>query len=64
MYERTWSVAGTSIIVIPLLYVDILMADKHELEKFGDDYKHYMQKVSRINFLLGIIRQLRRKREK
>jgi len=31
--------------------------------KFGDDYKRYMQKVPRMNFMLGIIRLLRRKKE-
>ncbi|MCK4457034.1 MAG: isoprenylcysteine carboxylmethyltransferase family protein, partial [Thermoplasmata archaeon] len=31
------------------------------LVKFGDDYKRYMQKVPRMNFLLGILRLLRRK---
>ena len=36
--------------------------DRHLIEKFGDDYKRYMQKVPRINLLLGIIRLLRKKR--
>ena len=35
--------------------------ERSNLEKFGDDYKRYMQKVPRMNFLLGIIRLLRRK---
>ena len=30
--------------------------------KFGDDYKRYMQKVPRVNFLVGLIRWLRRGR--
>jgi protein-S-isoprenylcysteine O-methyltransferase Ste14 len=30
------------------------------MEKFGDDYKAYMKKVPRANFLLGIIRRFRR----
>lgn len=39
-------------------------AEEHLIAKFGDDYKHYMEKVPRINFVLGVIRLLqRRKRE-
>jgi len=52
------------IIAISLMYIDILKADKHEIEKFGDEYKEYMKRVPRINFILGIIRLLIRKRKK
>jgi len=39
-------------------------SEEHLIAKFGDDYKRYMQKVPRINFVLGVIRLLqRRKRE-
>lgn len=51
--------------IIPLTYIDLIKADKGAIEKFGDDYKAYMKKVPRANFLLGIIRLLqRRKRER
>ena len=35
--------------------------ERSNIEKFGEDYKRYMQKVPRMNFLLGVIRLLRRK---
>jgi len=39
-------------------------SEQHLIAKFGDDYKRYMQKVPRINFVLGVIWLLqRRKRE-
>lgn len=41
----------------------VLKADKGLIEKFGNDYKHYIQKVPSVNFLLGIIRLQRRSRE-
>ena len=41
--------------------IGVLKADKGLIEKFGDDYKHYMQKVPRMNFSLGLIRLLRRR---
>jgi protein-S-isoprenylcysteine O-methyltransferase Ste14 len=59
LVSQTWLVAVMGVVVIPLLYVDILMADKYEVEKFGDEYRRYMKKVPRVNFLLGIIRLLR-----
>lgn len=62
LISQNWLIAAMSVVAIPLLYVDILMADKHEVEKFGDAYKRYMKKVPRTNFLLGIIRLLRRRK--
>ena len=50
--------------IIPLTYIDLLRADKRLVVKFGDDYKYYMQKVPRANFLLGIIRYLQRRNRK
>ena len=51
-------------VVVALLYIDILLTDKHEIEKFGDEYKLYMKRVPRTNFLLGIIRSYLRIRKK
>jgi len=51
-----WIVICLGIPVIPLIYVDLINADKDGIKKFGDDYKQYMQRVPRANFLLGIIR--------
>ncbi len=44
------------LIVIPLLYFDILNADKQNIAKFGEEYKEYMKNVPGINFILGLIR--------
>jgi protein-S-isoprenylcysteine O-methyltransferase Ste14 len=65
-----WAIAGIllfqhgvvillGIPIIPLTYIDLIRADKDVIEKFGDDYTSYMKKVPRANFLLGIIRYLR-----
>jgi protein-S-isoprenylcysteine O-methyltransferase Ste14 len=55
-----WTVILLGVPVIPLTHIDLVKADKDAIEKFGDDYKQYMKKVPRANFLLGIIRLLRR----
>ena len=55
-----WIVILLGIPVIPLTYIDLINADKDSIDKFGDDYKAYMKKVPRANFLLGIIRVIKR----
>jgi len=59
-----WIVILLGIPIIPLMYIDLLRADKRQIGKFGDDYKQYMKKVPRANFLLGIIIYLRRRNRK
>ena len=48
-------------LMILLLYIDIILADRHDVEKFGEEYRDYMKRVPRTNFMLGIIRVLFRK---
>ena len=55
-----WIVVLLGIPIFPLTYVDLIRADRDAIEKFGDDYKAYMKKVPRANFLLGIIRRFRK----
>ena len=64
LISQSWLILAIGAIVIPLLYFDIVMADKHEVGKFGNEYKLYMNKVPRTNFILGIIRLLIRRKGK
>lgn len=52
-----WTVLLLGIPVFPLVYVDMIKADEEAIEKFGDDYRAYMNRVPRANFLVGIIRR-------
>ncbi|MHA1807883.1 MAG: methyltransferase family protein [Candidatus Thorarchaeota archaeon] len=61
LISQSWLILILGVVVISSLYVDILMADRLDLDKFGDEYKRYMREVPRTNFILGIIRQLRRR---
>ena len=54
-----WIITVLGIVGMIILYHDIREGDKSGVEKFGDDYKNYMQKVPRMNFLAGILRLLR-----
>jgi protein-S-isoprenylcysteine O-methyltransferase Ste14 len=42
-------------------YLDLFKEEQRCIEKFGDEYRRYMEKVPRINLLLGLIRAIRRK---
>jgi protein-S-isoprenylcysteine O-methyltransferase Ste14 len=43
------------IVSMGLLYLEIQAVDQGGLDKFGDEYRRYMQTVPRANFLLGLI---------
>jgi len=58
-----WIIVLLGIPILPLIYIDLIRADKDAIEKFGDDYKAYMKKVPRMNFLIGILRLLRQRRK-
>jgi len=46
-----------------LFYKDILREEQMSIEKFGDAYKRYMERVPRMNLLIGILRYLRQRRK-
>jgi protein-S-isoprenylcysteine O-methyltransferase Ste14 len=58
-----WIVILLGVPIFPLTYIDLISADKDAIEKFGDAYKAYMKKVPRANFLLGLLRLMRRRRK-
>lgn len=53
-----WLVAALAVPPFVLTLLDARLADRAALEKFGEDYKRYMEEVPRLNFLLGIARWL------
>ena len=44
-----------------LAYVDSFKADQYCIEKFGDAYERYIERVPRLNFLAGIVRLIWRR---
>jgi protein-S-isoprenylcysteine O-methyltransferase Ste14 len=55
-----WSIITLGIPSMVLAYLDTLKTDQRCIEKFGDAYKRYMERVPRVNFVAGIIRLVRR----
>ena len=58
-----WIVILLGVPIFPLTYIDLIKADKDAIKKFGDEYKRYMERVPRMNFLVGILRSLRQRKQ-
>jgi protein-S-isoprenylcysteine O-methyltransferase Ste14 len=55
-----WLFGVLGVLGTVVVYLGCREEDKYLVKKFGDDYKDYMRRVPRTNFLLGIIRLARR----
>jgi protein-S-isoprenylcysteine O-methyltransferase Ste14 len=44
------------------LYLSMLGEEQANIQRFGDAYRRYMQEVPRVNFIVGAIRHLQRRR--
>ncbi|MBN1451824.1 MAG: isoprenylcysteine carboxylmethyltransferase family protein [Anaerolineales bacterium] len=62
LLAQHWLVILLGLISAVLIYMDIQAADREGIEKFGDEYRRYMQRVPQVNFLLGGVRILQRKK--
>lgn len=56
-----WIFVALGIPGIVLVYYGTKREDKLMIEKFGDEYRTYMDKVPAINIPLGLIRKIKRK---
>ena len=63
MISQHWLFALIGVPLIGSMPHWIHEAEAHLIAKFGEDYTRYMEKVPRINLVLGIIRLLRRRWE-
>ena len=63
MVSFHWLVVLLGLIAAPIYYLDTFQEEKGCIEKFGDDYRRYTQRVPRLNFILGIVRAFQRRRE-
>jgi protein-S-isoprenylcysteine O-methyltransferase Ste14 len=51
-----WVVAVLGALAIIVYYVDTYEEEAASIEKFGGEYRRYMERVPRVNFILGILR--------
>jgi protein-S-isoprenylcysteine O-methyltransferase Ste14 len=62
LISQHWAVALTGVVAAVTDYISMIYEDASAVEKFGEAYRDYMQRVPRANFLLGVVRLLQRKR--
>ena len=53
-----WLLVVLAAVGMVLIYMDTFKADKACIEKFGEEYVRYMQRVPRVNFVAGLRRLL------
>jgi protein-S-isoprenylcysteine O-methyltransferase Ste14 len=58
---QNWVVAVGTIVAIVCCYLIILSDEEQNIQKFGNDYRRYIEEVPRINLVLGVVRLLQRK---
>ena len=65
LMSQHWLSMISGVIGSVLFYVDVTRGEEQEnTRKFGDDYRCYMEEVPRMNFVVGIIKLLRRRKRK
>lgn len=62
LITQHWVIVVIGVVAMVLNYLIAMKADQELIEKFGDDYRRYMDRVPRMNFLMGLVRLLRRRR--
>lgn len=63
LMSQHWLSVISGVIGSALFYKDVLREEQMSVKKFGDHYEQYMERVPRMNFLIGILRLLRRRRK-
>ena len=63
LLTQVWLSLVLSIIIIILTYQWTYSEDKNLIEKFGEDYKRYKEKVPRLNPILGVVKYFSHKKK-
>ena len=58
-----WLFGVLGVVGTAVVYMGCREEDQRLIQQFSDDYKHYMQKVPRMNLLVGIVRLIRRRKQ-
>ena len=62
-FGQKWIILISTVIGVYCCYLLIHSEDQQNIEKFGDDYKRYKEKVPGMNFVIGVIRMLQRRKK-
>jgi protein-S-isoprenylcysteine O-methyltransferase Ste14 len=58
LFNPNWILAGIGLLGAACVYGFTRQEERLLIAKFGESYRHYMQRVPRFNLLAGIIRRL------
>jgi protein-S-isoprenylcysteine O-methyltransferase Ste14 len=61
LIAQHWIVAIFGAVVVLVTYTGTFEEESSCMEKFGQDYERYRERVPRVNFVFGIVRLLMRK---
>jgi len=61
LIAQHWTSLVLGLASMGLVYADNFKDDQYCIAKFGDEYKRYMERVPRVNFVAGIIRRMQSK---
>jgi len=61
LISQHWLSLVIAVPIFVLISLYVINEEKNLIVKFGDDYRHYMERVPSMNPLLGVIRLVRRK---
>ena len=64
LIAQHWVVTILGVIAIVIYYVDTFAEEEAVIEKFGEEYEQYKASVPRVNFIVGLVRLLRRSRKR
>jgi len=59
LIAQHWLVAAVGAVAAIIYYASAVYGEQSCIKKFGEAYRRYMDRVPRMNFILGIIRQVR-----
>jgi protein-S-isoprenylcysteine O-methyltransferase Ste14 len=62
LIAQHWTSVVLGLPSLVLAYADTFKADQGCIEKFGDAYRHYVERVPRVNFVAGIVQLILRRR--
>jgi len=62
LLSQHWLNAVLGMVVIGILYSDMRREEQKTRVKFGDPYQVYMEQAPRMNFLVGILKYLQRRK--